>query len=114
MSNMVGENRKFFMARNSRYKWSWQRQVAFLNAAVTLAAWRWRTQRFLLLIAGIGITTAIVLVGSLPMFSDMMTTAGLRSVLRAQPNSAQIIANTSMQGISSGMVAGASSQVNNL
>ncbi len=102
------------MARKLKRAWSWQDQVVFWRAAVTLAAWRWRTQWLLLLVTGIGITVAVVLAGSLPLFSSVLTTAGLRSVLRAQSDSAQIVAQTNTEGTSSSMLAAASSRVNNL
>ena len=100
------------MARKRRYRWSWRRQIAFLNSALTLAAWRWRQQWSLLLTTGIGVIAAIVLVCSLPLFSDIMLTAGLRNVLRAQSNSAQVLATINLPGISTQLVRQASAQVN--
>jgi ABC-type lipoprotein release transport system permease subunit len=88
------------MKRKSQDAGAWQRWQAFFSAAMTLAVWRWRTQRLLLLIAGLGITCALMLVAALPLFSSVMTTAGLRNVLRAQPNSAQITANAGLQALS--------------
>lgn len=84
------------------------------NSAFTLAAWRWRTQRFLLLIVGAGMTIAITLVSALPLFSQAMNTAGLRGVLRAQPNATQVLAKAQLRGISSSLVANASSQIDQL
>ncbi|HEX7733818.1 MAG TPA: FtsX-like permease family protein [Ktedonobacteraceae bacterium] len=95
------------MMRRSQWAGLWQRPGTFLEAALTLAVWRWRAQRALLLFAGVGILCAVVLVGALPLFSSVMTTAGLRDVLRAQSNSAQIIATAGLQGLSSREVANA-------
>lgn len=81
---------------------------SFFAAALMLAVWRWRAQRSLLLVAGVGIACAVMLVAALPLFSSVMTTAGVRGVLRAQSNSAQIIANASLQELSSQEVAHAS------
>lgn len=88
------------------------RMRALGAAALTLAVWRWRAQRPLLLVAGVGIACAVMLVAALPLFSSVMTTAGLRSVLRAQSNSAQIVANASLQALSSQEVANASALAN--
>jgi hypothetical protein len=66
------------------------------------------------LITGIGVITAIVLISSLPLFSSVMSTAGLRNVLRAQSNSAQVIANNKVPGISSSIVNQAQTQVNSI
>lgn len=100
------------MAQRSRRLPFWQRPVAWWNTAFTLAVWRWRTQRFLLLVVGLGIMVAVVLLSFLPLFTSVMTTAGLRSILRAGSNSAQIVANANIQGISTDQVAEATSQVN--
>lgn len=100
------------MARKMQRKWFWRRQMALWDAALTLAAWRWRTQRFLLCVTGLGVTIAVVLVASLPLFSNVMTTAGLRGVLRAHPDSPQVLANAELSGISSNLFAAGFSQVN--
>jgi ABC-type antimicrobial peptide transport system permease subunit len=92
--------------------WSLQRQLSFLNASFTLAVWRWRQQWLLLLMTGLGVVAAIVLIGSLPVFASVMTTAGLRNVLRAQSNSAQIIASTGTTGLSSSVVTQTTAQIN--
>jgi hypothetical protein len=104
----------FMAARKNRRKWFWRRQMALWDAALTLAAWRWRTQRFLLCVTGLGVTVAVVLIASLPLFSSVMTTAGLRGVLRAQANSSQILANAVLSGISSDLFTNGRAQVNNL
>lgn len=102
------------MTRKSIRSRFWQRPVAFWNSAITLATWRWRTQWFLLLTTGVGITIAVVLVASLPLFSHMLTTASLRNVLRARPDSSQIVASTALHGISSDLVADSSARVDRL
>lgn len=103
------------MARKTKHRrWSWRRQAASWSAAATLAAWRWRTQRLLLLVAGLGIVVAVVLISSLPLFSNVMATAGVRGVLRAQSNSSQVLVNASLRGISSDLAEEATSQANSL
>lgn len=89
-------------------------QLPLDNSSILLAGWRWRTQWSLLLVIGIGIVIAILLIGSLPLFSSVMTTAGLRNTLRAQPDSAQIISTAQVRGISTNLFNGATTQVNNL
>lgn len=102
------------MVWQAKRKWSWRRQSALWNSMITLAAWRWRTQRFLLLVTGVGIAISVALIASLPLFSSVLSTAGLRGVLRAQPDSSQIISGVTLQGISSEQVASASAQVNHV
>jgi len=102
------------MARKSRNAWSWRGVAAFCTGVVRLAAWRWRTQWLLLLTAGTGVTMAVALVGALPLFSSVLTTAGLRGVLRAQPDSSQVIAQASTLGISSYLFSDTLSQINSL
>jgi hypothetical protein len=87
------------MAQKKKWQWYWRRQFALWDAAMTLAAWRWRTQRFLLLVTGLGVIVAVVLIASLPLFSTVMTTAGLRGVLRAQSTSSQLLVNATLQGL---------------
>jgi ABC-type lipoprotein release transport system permease subunit len=77
-----------------------------------LARWRWQTQRSLLLIAGVGILCAVTLVAALPLFSNVMATAGLRNVLRAQSDSARITANITLEGLSGNEVAHATALAN--
>ncbi len=57
---------------------------------------------------------AVALVGALPLFSSVLTTAGLRGVLRAQPDSSQVIAQASTLGISSYLFSDTLSQINSL
>jgi ABC-type antimicrobial peptide transport system permease subunit len=99
------------MVRKMKRKWFWRRQIALWDAAMTLAAWRWRTQRFLLFVTGLGITVAVILIASLPLFSSVMTTAGLRGVLRAQANSSQLLTRATLSGISSSLLASSSVQL---
>ena len=104
----------FMAARKNKRKWFWRRQFALWDTAMTLAAWRWRTQRFLLFVTGLGVTVAVVLIASLPLFSSVLTTAGLRGVLRAQANSSQILASATLSGISSDLLTSGSAQIDSL
>ncbi|HLI72163.1 MAG TPA: FtsX-like permease family protein [Ktedonobacteraceae bacterium] len=102
------------MAQKSKRVWPWRGIAAFCTGVVRLAAWRWRTQWLLLLMTGTGIAIAVALVGALPLFSSVLTTAGLRGVLRAQPDSAQIVAQANTLGTSSSLLAATTSQVDSL
>lgn len=69
-------------------------------SVLTLAFWRLRQTWFLLLITTIGIVAAVVIVSVVPLFSDVMTTAGLRNTLKSSPDSAEIEVNAGTLGIS--------------
>lgn len=98
------------MARVS--KTFWQRQRAFLPAVMRLTAWRWRQQWLLLLITGLGVLFATTLIATLPLFSSVMVTAGLRTTLRSTPGTANIEAAVNLRGISSRGVDQAERQLN--
>lgn len=57
---------------------------------VTLAFWRVRETWRLLMVAGLGILIAVIILCSVPLFSTVSLTAGLRSVLSASPQDAQV------------------------
>ncbi len=81
------------------------RRKGFLPFAIlTLAFWQLRRTWFLLLMITLGMIAAVVIVCTLPLLSDVMLTAGLRSTLRATPDSAHIMVNTQTNGISSSVV----------
>lgn len=72
-----------------------------LLSVTTLAQWRLRRTWFLLCIITLGMVAAIVVTSAIPLFSDVMTTAGLRSTLTATPASNEVELNTISQGMSS-------------
>ena len=76
----------------------------------TLAVWRIRTTWFMLLIITSGMVAAVVIAWTIPLFSDVMTTAGLRGTLRATPDSAEITLNTATQRLSTPIVHAVQSQ----
>jgi hypothetical protein len=63
---------------------------------MTLALWRVRRTWGLLLLAGIGILAAVTLVCTVPLYSEVAMTAGLRGVLNATPQSSEISLQTSL------------------
>ena len=72
-----------------------------LSSVTTLALWRLRRTWFLLLITTLGMIAAVIVICAIPLFSDVMTTAGLRSTLLATPTSAEVEINSRTLGISS-------------
>lgn len=61
-----------------------------IPSIVTLASWRLRKTWGLLLITGIGIIAAVMLVCTVPLFSDITMTAGLRGVLTSPSDNTSI------------------------
>ena len=58
---------------------------------VTLATWLLRRTWFLLLFITLGMVAAVVIVCTIPLLSEEMTTAGLRNTLRSTPDSDEIV-----------------------
>lgn len=71
-----------------------------LSSTLSLASSRWRHTWFLLLVMTIGMVAAVIIVCTVPLFANVMNTAGLRQELRADPNSAEIEINTTTLGLS--------------
>jgi putative ABC transport system permease protein len=63
---------------------------AAVPSTLTLALWRIRRTWRLLLLAGIGILAAVTLVCTVPLYTQVALTAGLRGVLTATPQSAEL------------------------
>ena len=91
------------MARNSPSHAQRERDFS-TSAIVTLALWQLRRTWFLLIFILLGMVTAIVIACSIPLLANVMTTAGLRSTLRATADSADIELNTGVEGISKPIV----------
>lgn len=89
----------------------WQEQRTEFSTVATLTVWRWRQQWLLLLITGLGVLAATTLVCSLPLFSSVMVTAGLRTTLRASPANANIEVRMGLSGLSSAAIDEATRQV---
>ena len=73
-------------------------------AVLTLAFWQVRRTWSLLLVILLGMIAAVVIICTIPLLSTVMTTAGLRSTLRATPDSGHILLSTQTNGISSAVV----------
>lgn len=59
-----------------------------LSGTITLAFWQLRLTWRLLLVAGTGVVAAVILVCSVPLYSQVAMSAGLRDALREAPDSA--------------------------
>ena len=71
-----------------------------MSSMLALASWRLRSSGFLLLIIALGIIIAVVVASTIPLFSNVMTTAGLHSVLRASPYNTELTLDTATQAVS--------------
>ncbi len=70
------------------------------SAIATLALWQVRRTWLVLLFITFGMIAAVVIACAIPLLSNVMTTAGLRSTLRATADSSDIEVNTGVDGIS--------------
>ncbi len=73
-------------------------------ATATLAFWQLRRTWFLLLWIACGMVAAVVIVCAIPMLSDVMTTAGVRSALRTTPSGTELSITTNTLGLSTSVV----------
>src|SRR5258708_9060722 len=71
---------------------------------VTLGLWRLRKTWGLLLITGIGIVAAVMLVCTVPLFSEIAMTAGLRGVLTSPSNNPSIYVYSASTRISAQII----------
>src|SRR5579884_361407 len=67
---------------------------AGLRPVTTLALWSLRRSRSLLLFICLGMLVAITLVDALPLYTQVTTTAGLRSALTGAPTNADVIVHS--------------------
>lgn len=85
---------------------------ATIPAIAILALWRLRRTWRLLLLAGIGILAAVTLVCTVPLYSRVSMTAGLRDVLTATPQSAELTVQASTALLSPASVAQETGKLN--
>lgn len=71
-----------------------------------LAFWQIRQTWFLLLMTGVSITIAVMLACTLPLYSRVAETAGLRNVLSPPSETANLTIHASMNAMSSNIVNG--------
>jgi len=83
-----------------------------LASMVTLAAWRFRRTWFLLLVTTLGMVAAVIIACSVPLFTSVTDTAGLRETLRATPYNSEVNLTISPFGMTSQVVNDIHSQLN--
>lgn len=76
-----------------------------LPPTLTLAAWRVRRTWRLLFVAGLGMLAGVMLVCTAPLFSQVTLTAGLRSVLTATPQDAEVVVHAQAKQLSTSIAA---------
>ena len=79
-----------------QHRWHW----THLSSTATLAYWQLRQTWRLLLVTSFGMVAAIVLVCAVPLYSQVTTTAGLRSTLASLGDNADITVRSTAQQIS--------------
>src|SRR5690348_16195813 len=79
-----------------------------------LASWQLRETWFLLLYTAIGMVAAVVIVCTIPLLYNVMTTAGLRQTLHATPYSSDIEADAQTDGLSAQVVQAVQSKFDDL
>ncbi|WP_338248373.1 FtsX-like permease family protein [Dictyobacter halimunensis] len=90
------------------------RRLSPFSSVVTLALWRWRQTGFLMSIIALGMIAAVLIAGAIPLFSDVMSTAGLRTTLRSTPDDSEIMATANVVALSSASVAAVHDQFQSL
>src|SRR5258708_663270 len=71
-----------------------------VTSTVALAFGRWRQHWFLLLMTGLGIVAAVMIVCAVPLFSEVMLTAGLRNTLTTTPQRSEMTLEVDTAGLS--------------
>ncbi|MGH2494435.1 MAG: FtsX-like permease family protein [Ktedonobacteraceae bacterium] len=70
-----------------------------ISSLFTLARARWRQHWLLLLVITLGMIVSITLVCTIPLLSEVLQTAGLRSALTSPPENAELAAQVSVPGL---------------
>lgn len=78
---------------------------AALAPTLTLAAWRLRATWRMLLVTGLGMLAAVVLICTVPLYTQVALTAGLRSVLTATLQDAELNVNAEARTLTTDSVA---------
>jgi putative ABC transport system permease protein len=79
---------------------------------VTLALWRFRHVWWLLLLTCIGMLAAVTLACTVPLYSNVMMSAGVRSILTATPQNADISVLSTSQKVSASTLASVTQDLN--
>ena len=91
-------------SRNRQPQISRRAGRTLIPPTVTLAFWRLRKTWGLLLVTGIGIVAAVMLVCTVPLFSEIAMTAGLRGVLTSPSNNPSIYVYSASSRISAPVI----------
>jgi putative ABC transport system permease protein len=83
-----------------------------LPGIITLAGWRVRETWKLLVVTGLGIIAAVLLVCSVPLYSDVSMSAGLRGVLSTSYQASDIVVQAQSPVISSTFISKATQELN--
>lgn len=75
-----------------------------ISSVVTLALWRLRRTWFLLLVTTLGLITTVIVACSIPLFSAVTATAGMRNILNATPDNATLNVSVTNLGLSTSVV----------
>lgn len=81
-----------------------QRSSAIFVSTATLALWRLRRTWGMLFFTSLGTIAAVMMVCTVPLYSQVALTAGLRGVLTANRDSATLLVNTNIAAISTSSV----------
>src|SRR5579863_3777601 len=79
-----------------------------------LAFWRLRQTWRLLLITGIGIIAAVMFVCSVPLYTDVTMSAGLRDTLTSSVQSADIVVQSTSQNLNAQHIGAAAQELDQL
>ncbi|WP_201364062.1 FtsX-like permease family protein [Dictyobacter formicarum] len=101
------------MAKSTRSQRG-SRRLSPFSSVVTLALWRWRQTGFLMGIIALGMIAAVLIAGSIPLFSDVMSTAGLRTTLRSTPDDSEIVATSNVAALSAASITAVHDQFQSL
>jgi len=85
---------------------------AVVPPTVTLALWRLRRTWRLLVMTGVGMVAAVMLVCSVPLYSQVSMTIGLRAILDAAPQNADIVVSSVAEQINTQFLIKVNREVN--
>src|SRR5579884_4041805 len=86
------------MAREAATTIPKRRGIPFVPT-VALSLWRLRQTWRLLLVSGLGVLAAVVLVCAVPLFSQVVTSAGLRQALQSTPDGTSVLVAGPVNGV---------------
>jgi putative ABC transport system permease protein len=101
--NMMARSNKSLQRRGGK---------ALLPPTLMLAFWRLRKTWGLLLVTGAGMIAAVMLVCSVPLYSQVSMTAGLRSILNAAPQNADLLVYSIGEQVSTPIVSKVTQELN--